>query len=55
MLDLLTFVKSVSVTLVKPAEAVVATEFTKLRGKATQESTYKMIKVRQRNIRLDRC
>ncbi len=55
MLDLLTFVKSVSITLVKPAKAVVAIEFTKLRGKATQESTYKMIKVRQRNIRLGKC
>ena len=55
MLDLLTFVRSVSITLVKPAKAVVATEFTKLHGKATQESTYKMIKVRQRNIRLGKC
>ena len=49
------FVKSVSVTLVKPAKAVVATEFIKLHGKATPGSTYKMIEVRQRNIRLDRC
>lgn len=55
MLGLLTFVKSVSITSVKPAKAVVATEFTKLRGKVTQESTYKMIKVRQRNIRLGKC
>lgn len=55
MLDLLTFVKSVSITSVKPDNAVVATEFTKLHGKATPGSIYKMIKVRQKNIRLDRC
>jgi len=55
MLDLLTFVKSVSINLVKPDNAVVTIEFTKLHGKATPGSIYKMIKVRQRNIRLDRC